>query len=86
MQAEGERGQVVVEDNGPGIPPAELPHIFERFYRGDASRTRETGGYGLGLSISKTLIEGYAGRIEAESTPGQGTRMVVVMPLVRESR
>jgi two-component system OmpR family sensor kinase len=77
----GDHGRVEVEDRGPGIPSAELPRIFERFYRGDSSRARETGGYGLGLAISKALIEAYEGSITAESLPGQGTRLVVIVPL-----
>ncbi len=75
------RGYVEVEDNGPGIPAAELAHLFERFHRGDNSRARNTGGYGLGLAISKALIEAYGGTITPESVPGQGTRMVVEVPL-----
>ena len=77
----GSRGYVEVEDNGPGIPPAELAHLFERFHRGDSSRARNTGGYGLGLAISKALIEAYGGRSLPQSGPGQGTRMVVEVPL-----
>ena len=74
-------GYVEVEDNGPGIPQSELAHLFERFHRGDSSRARNTGGYGLGLAISKALIEAYGGRITPRSAPGQGTRMVVEVPL-----
>jgi len=77
----GMLGRIEVEDNGPGIPQAELPHIFERFYRGDSSRARETGGYGLGLAIAKALIEAYGGSITPESPPGQGVRMVISLPL-----
>lgn len=75
------RGTVEVEDHGPGIPAAELPHIFERFYRGDISRSRQTGGYGLGLAIAKALIEAYGGNITPESAPGKGLRMVISVPL-----
>jgi two-component system OmpR family sensor kinase len=80
-RSHGTRGYVEVEDNGPGIPAAELTHLFERFHRGDSSRARNTGGYGLGLAISKALIEAYGGTITPESGPGQGTRMVVEVPL-----
>jgi heavy metal sensor kinase len=69
------------KDHGVGIPSNELPHIFERFYRGDPSRTRATGGFGLGLAIAKALIEAYGGTISAESTPGKGTSMSVKLPL-----
>ena len=85
LQANGQRGLVEVEDHGPGIPPAELAHLFERFHRGDSSRARDTGGYGLGLAISKALIEAYGGTITPESTPGQGTRMKVSLPLSEKS-
>jgi len=62
-----------VKDDGPGIPPEDIPRIFERFYRVDASRSREEGGTGLGLSIVKHLTEAHGGRVAAESTIGQGT-------------
>jgi signal transduction histidine kinase len=75
---------VEIEDRGPGISDADLPHIFERFYRGDSSRARETGGYGLGLAISKTLIEAYGGRISAKSAPQRGTTIVVELPLAEQ--
>jgi signal transduction histidine kinase len=75
------RSYIEVSDDGPGIPPSELPHIFERFHRGDSSRTRNTGGYGLGLAISKALVEAYGGTIEPNSKPGEGTRMVVSLPV-----
>ena len=80
MRSDNGRGYVEVADDGPGIPAAELPHIFERFHRGDASRTRNTGGYGLGLAISKALVEAYGGTIEPKSRQGEGTRMVVTLP------
>lgn len=74
------RARVVVEDHGPGIAAADLPHVFERFYRGDPSRTRATGGFGLGLAIAKALVEAYGGSITADRTPGQGTQMTVELP------
>jgi two-component system OmpR family sensor kinase len=73
--------RVTFKDHGVGIPPEELPHIFERFYRGDASRTRATGGFGLGLAMAKAFVEAYGGVISAESTPGEGTCMTVRLPL-----
>jgi len=72
--------QIVFEDRGAGIATADLPHVFERFYRGDPSRTRVTGGFGLGLAIAKALVEAYGGTITAASTPGKGTRMTVELP------
>ena len=72
--------EVSVVDSGPGIPPAELPHIFERFHRGDPSRARSTGGFGLGLAICKALVDAYSGTIEAVNLPGRGTQMRVQLP------
>jgi signal transduction histidine kinase len=74
-------GVVEVADKGPGIPVAEMPHIFNRFYRADSSRSRNSGGYGLGLAISKALIEAYGGTIQPFNNPGGGTRMVVSVPV-----
>lgn len=78
--ANGGPARVTVEDHGSGIPADELPYIFDRFYRGDPSRNRATGGFGLGLAIAKALVEAYGGSIRAESTPGEGTRMTVELP------
>jgi two-component system, OmpR family, phosphate regulon sensor histidine kinase PhoR len=64
---------LVVADTGIGIPPDELAHVFERFYRTDASRSRASGGFGLGLSIVKDLVQAMGGGIAAESTPAQGS-------------
>ena len=70
-----------VADTGPGIPPDELPHIFEQFYRVDPSRSRATGGAGLGLTIVSRLVEAHGGRISAESEVGRGTRTSVELPV-----
>ena len=83
VHASNGHGCVEVADHGPGIPASELPRIFERFHRADASRARNTGGYGLGLAISKALVEAYGGTIEPHSRPGDGTRMVVTLPVQR---
>ena len=74
---QGVRVQVV--DSGPGIPEADLPNIFERFYRGEKSRSHGTGGAGLGLAIARGIVEAHAGRISAENT-GQGARIVFTLP------
>lgn len=67
--------QCVVEDNGCGIPEADLPHIFERFYRVDKGRSRDRGGTGLGLSIVKHIIQQHGGSIVAHSVVGQGSKL-----------
>jgi len=74
---------ISVRDTGPGIPPDRLPHIFERFYRGDASRTG--GGTGLGLAIAKELIQGQEGTLTVESNLGQGTIFTITLPLASHS-
>jgi signal transduction histidine kinase len=61
---------VTVTDRGPGIPREHLPHVFDRFYKGDAART-QTGGSGLGLSIVKAIVERHGGTISVESQPGR---------------
>jgi two-component system phosphate regulon sensor histidine kinase PhoR len=73
--------EVRVEDTGSGIPPADLPHIFERFYRADKSRTRELGGTGLGLSIVKHIVQSHGGTVKAESTYGKGTTISFRLPV-----
>lgn len=71
---------VQVADNGPGVPEAELPRLFERFWRGDPSRSRDTGGSGLGLAIARRIIEVHGGRIWAASTPGGGLTVAFWLP------
>ena len=77
---EGNRIQLQVEDNGPGIPERDLPRIFERFYRVDKARARELGGTGLGLAIAKHLVQAMNGSIRARSQVGRGTTFTVVLP------
>ena len=72
--------EVCVRDNGPGIPEADLPHIFERFYRVDKGRSRETGGTGLGLSIVKHTVQLHGGRVWVESELGKGTAFYFTLP------
>jgi signal transduction histidine kinase len=71
---------VQIADNGIGIPRNELRFVFEPFYRVDKSRTKDTGGYGLGLSLCKTILEAHGGRIEIESQPGVGTTVTLFFP------
>ncbi len=80
-QAEGSAVHVQVADTGEGIAREDLAHIFERFYRADASRARASGGTGLGLTIARGLVEAMGGRIWAESTPGRGTTVHFTLPV-----
>ncbi len=71
--ATGEEAGFLVRDNGLGMEAEHLPHIFERFYRADQSRTRGTGGSGIGLAIVQELVLSMGGRVEVESEPGRGS-------------
>ncbi|WOX12708.1 HAMP domain-containing sensor histidine kinase [Streptomyces sp. N50] len=82
----GEDAVLEVADEGPGLTPAQTAHIFERFYRADTSRTRATGGAGLGLAIVDSLVSAHAGRVEIDSTPGRGATFRVRLPLHSELR
>lgn len=79
------RAVVTVEDTGDGIPPEQLTRVFERFYRGDDSRDRASGGAGLGLAIVRELVEAMGGEVSVESTVGQGSRFSFSLPLAVES-
>src|ERR1041384_3344633 len=69
-----------VTDDGPGIPDENLANIFEPFYRVDRSRSRKTGGYGLGLSIAKRVVEAHGGTITATNNPGRGATFAIALP------
>jgi signal transduction histidine kinase len=73
---------VEVKDEGPGIPLEERDRIFERFYRIDASRSREMGGTGLGLSLVRGIAEAHAGHVELETEKGRGSVFRLVLPHV----
>jgi heavy metal sensor kinase len=73
--------QIVVQDTGIGIPPAEQPHVFDRFYRVDKARSRALGGAGLGLSIARWIVEAHGGTIDVTSVPGRGSKFTVELPL-----
>ena len=76
-----DRLRLTVVNSGPPIPPEHLPHLFERFYRADSSRSREQGGYGLGLAIAQTIVQSHGGRITASSSSQQGTCFSASLPL-----
>jgi signal transduction histidine kinase len=76
---------VAVADDGPGIPSQDLPHLFERFWRGDRARRRATGGSGLGLTIARSLVEAHGGRIWAESEKEQGSTFTFTLPVLTSS-
>lgn len=73
--------RVDVVDTGEGISPTDLPYVFDQFYRGEKSRSRETGGAGLGLAIAKRIIEAHRGRLWVESRPDRGSRFTFVLPV-----
>lgn len=76
----GDLVEVTVADTGAGIAPEHLPYVFERFYRADPSRTRTTGGAGLGLTIARQIVEAHGCQITAESEPGHGSRFTFSLP------
>ena len=76
----GEHVVIRVTDDGPGIPERDMPNIFEPFFRIDRSRSKKTGGYGLGLSISKRIVEAHGGAIAVENNPTRGASFVVRLP------
>ncbi len=80
----GEQARVEMIDDGIGIPETDQERIFDRFYRVDSARHKKTGGSGLGLSLVKKIIERHEGDIEVESALGEGTKMIIVLPLSEE--
>ena len=80
LRPEGGRAVLSVRNTGDPIPPEALPHLFERFYRADSARARDTGGYGLGLAIAAAIAESHKGKISAASTAAEGTTFTVTLP------
>ena len=81
MKADGRNAVFAVKDTGVGIPEEDAKHIFDRFYRVDKARSRETGGTGLGLSIVRQMVQLHRGEIKVDSTPGKGSTFTVTLPL-----
>ncbi|MUT66442.1 cell wall metabolism sensor histidine kinase WalK [Paenibacillus sp. NEAU-GSW1] len=81
LNAYAKEAIIIIEDTGPGIEPADLPYIFDGFYRAEQSRNSETGGSGLGLAIVKQIIEGHGGRVWAENAKPCGSRFYVSLPV-----
>jgi signal transduction histidine kinase len=81
LEAESGLAVLTVTDTGPGIPAEDLPHVFERFYRGDKSRTVSNGHAGLGLAIAKAIVEAHGGTIDVSSQTDQGTTFTVRLPV-----
>ena len=81
LHTQGDHAFLTVSDNGEGIPPQHLPHIFERFYRVDKARSRETGDAGLGLAICRWIAEAHGGTLTARSEIGHGTTFTLSLPL-----
>jgi len=77
---EGRNLRIIVNDNGEGIAPEHLPHVFDRFYQADSARSKDQKGTGLGLSIAKSLVEIQGGQISITSQPGQGTSISISLP------
>ena len=75
-----DRLKLTVRNTGPAIPPEHLEHLFERFYRSDSARTREAGGYGLGLAIAKAIVQSHRGQISVTSSEAEGTVFTVLLP------
>jgi signal transduction histidine kinase len=72
--------ELAVRDSGPGLQPEDLERIFDRFYRTNISRQREDGGSGLGLAIAKSMVQAHGGQLLAESKPGEGLKIKILLP------
>jgi signal transduction histidine kinase len=81
LQSQNNAAVLTVADTGPGIPAADLPHVFKRFFRGDPARSGASRHSGLGLAIAKAIVEAHGGTIEVSSQPGTGSTFTVRLPV-----
>jgi two-component system OmpR family sensor kinase len=80
VRPEGDRARLSVQDAGPGLAPDEQARVFDRFYRADRSRARQSGGVGLGLAIARAIVDAHHGRLSVRSAPGAGCTFLVDLP------
>ena len=73
--------EITIDDDGPGIPEAELPQVFQPFYRVDSSRSRDTGGTGLGLAIAQSIVQAHGGELTLANRPNGGLRACIRLPV-----
>ncbi len=85
VKQNGDRVEIIIQDSGDGVTPEDAAHLFDRFYRADVSRTRdsEAGGSGLGLAIAKSIVEMHKGKIWAESEIGKGLKVIIQLPVLK---
>lgn len=86
LRRDSDCAMILVSDSGIGIDPDDLPHVFDRFWRADAARSTGTGGVGIGLSVTREIVERHKGSISVERRPEGGTRFTIALPLLRESQ
>ena len=81
LAKKGSQAELTIQDTGIGMTPEEVSHAFDRFYRAEQSRSRETGGSGLGLSIAKSVVEAASGSLSLVSTKEKGTTVTILLPI-----
>jgi signal transduction histidine kinase len=81
LSADAQQAALSIRDRGPGISTADQEHIFDRFYRVDRSRSRETDGVGLGLAIARWIVEAHGGTIRVQSEEGKGSTFFMMLPI-----
>ncbi|MBU5434043.1 cell wall metabolism sensor histidine kinase WalK [Pseudoflavonifractor sp. MSJ-37] len=86
LRRQQDKLRLTVHNTGDPIPPEHLPHLFERFYRSDSARSRDKGGFGLGLAIARTIVEDHGGRLTVTSSAEDGTRFTAILPVRQKKR